>query len=128
MWHWTPTKLSLDILREWVVKRHLILVLKDMSANIQPASPYRVYIGITPSTSPVKDDPHYVGRFWFFNEINSGELQETPSVRTFDITHLVHFLLEAHAFANPVGVMIIPERTPANNANATVGSIAIVGQ
>jgi hypothetical protein len=120
--------LTPDMLRQWVPKRRLSLILKDISADAQPASPFAVYLGLAPSASPAEQDPHYVGKFWFYNEINSGALKATPSVRTFDITSLVRHLLKAHAFANPVGVMIVPERMPLRDANAAVGSIAIVAQ
>jgi hypothetical protein len=122
------TQLTSGVLRGWVAKRRLILILKDISADTQPESSFVVYLGLAPSESPAKDDPHYVGRFSFYNEINAGELKATPSVRSFDITSLVLHLLAAHAIADPIGVRILPERRPADNANASIGSITIAAQ
>ena len=122
------TQLTSGVLRRWVAKRRLILILKDISADAQPESSFAVYLGLASSESPAKDDPHYVGQFSFYNEINAGELKATPSVRTFDITRLVQRLLASHAIADPIGVRILPERRPMDNANATIGSITIVAR
>lgn len=120
--------LTPDMLGQWIANRKLTLILKDLSADAQPASPYSVYFGLSPSELPEKDSPNYVGRFWLYSEINTNELKATPTLRAFDITYLVRRLFEAHAMANPIGVMIVPERSPSKNTNFTIGSILLIAQ
>lgn len=124
----TKESLTPDMLNQWIVNRKLTLILKDLSADAQPASPYSVYFGLSSSARPEKDGPNYVGRFWLYSEINMNELKATPTLRSFDITYLAKRLFEAHTMANPIGVMIVPERSPSKNTNFTIGSILLVAQ
>jgi hypothetical protein len=120
------TKLRPDSLRQLLTRLHLRVVVKEISAEAQPGTAFNIYLGLMPSSVPAKDDPHFVGRFWLYNEINAGSLKATPSVRVYDIRPSLERSLARGALGDTVGVTIAPERTPAPNANVTIGSIAIV--
>jgi hypothetical protein len=106
-----------------------MLVLDNLSADAQPGSPFAVYLGLASTAAPAKpatSDPHYVGRFAFFNEINEGSLKATPSRRSYDVTALLGRLRSSGSVDAPIGVTIAPEREPAAAVRATIGRIDIV--
>jgi hypothetical protein len=117
--------LTHDALEKRAGGGRLTLVLSNISAEDQPGSPFAVYVGLAPNAEPVKNDPHYVGRFSFFNEINAGALKATPSSRTFDVGAVLQRLRSAGTLNAPIGITIVPEREPAGEVRATIGSIEL---
>jgi hypothetical protein len=121
----TSTLLTRSALEKTLAAGRVTLVLNEISAEEQPGSPYSIYVGLAPDAEPVKNDPHYVGRFSFFNEINHGSLKATPSQRTFDVTAVLQRLRAAGALDGPIGITLTPDRQPEGTVRATIGNIEL---
>jgi hypothetical protein len=119
------TVLTRDALDARARSGRVTLVLDGLTAEDQPGSPFAVYLALAPNADPEKNDPHYVGRFTFFNEINAGPLKATPSSRTYDVTAVLQRLRDAGALAGPIGVTIVPERQTQGEVRATIGRIEL---
>jgi hypothetical protein len=118
--------LTRDILSGRITQPRVSLVLYDISAEAPPTTAFAVYLGLPPGAAPAKEDPHYVGRFGLYGEINRGPLQAAPSSRSYDITGVLQRLLGSKAMADPIGVTIVPERALSPASRPTIGNIAIV--
>src|SRR5436305_15246 len=114
---WVPLRdpqsgapVTLHTLSERLARNRILLVVRDLSAEVQPGSNFAVHIGTSPAAEPSIGEAGYVGRFSFYNEINAGSLKAAPSSRSYDVTHALQRLLASGPGGDPIGVTIRPER------------------
>jgi tyrosinase len=110
--------------------RRIYLVIKDLSASVQPEAIYRVYFDL-PEGRP--EDPlnsHYVGSFTFFDTVPHGEDHATHGSKpySFDITEIVANLQAQNLLKEENTVTIVPFGQPAADAKTVVGTISLVEQ
>jgi hypothetical protein len=122
----TGSPLTRDVLHNASQGRRLMLVLSGISAEAPPNSAFDIFLTPSGSGTPSKDDPRYVGSLSFYGEINHGPLKATPSSRSYDVTEVARRLSASNSSSEPIGVAIVPARTPSPDARPTIGSIEIV--
>lgn len=117
--------------------QHLYLVLKGLSAEISPRTPYGVYVNLPPN-APNADPSaetlaaRLAGRLTFFNEVRSGVVEPgapaPKTFRSFDITKMLDTLDDGRGLTEGVTVTLIPERKGVVSAKATIDSIELVAR
>ena len=122
----TGSPLTREALRNASGARRLMLVLNEISAEAPPNSAFDIFLGLSANATPSKDDLRYIGSLSFYGEINHGSLKATPSSRSFDVTEVARRLSASNGSSEPIGVTIVPARTPSPDARPTIGSIEIV--
>ena len=104
----------------------VILVVRELSADQQPGTQFRVYFELPEGRTPTDADPHEVGRIAFFNEVRAGREDAPTSWRSYDITQVVRTVQALGMIQGPLTVSIIPQRPPAADAKAVVGEIELI--
>ncbi len=112
--------------------KHLILVLKDLHADMQPGVLYNVYLELPEGATGDKAKPHLVGQINFFHAVAHGdhghkaEPTGPEKFYSFDITKLAQTLHAKDLLHEHVMVTIGPAGQPADKANPVIGEISII--
>jgi hypothetical protein len=107
---------------------HIYLVLREMTTQQQPGVLYHIYLDLPAgTTTPGKDDPHFVGVLNFYN----ARSEASPDLfRSFDVTDLLRNLQKQGLLSDQTTVTIIPSPSGPANASAkpVIGRIEVVVQ
>ncbi|MBI3821883.1 MAG: tyrosinase family protein [Planctomycetes bacterium] len=113
--------------------KHLILVLKNLKADVQPGVIYNVYLELPEGAKGDKAKPHFVGHINFFGAVphgDHGHEKVDPNAperfRSFDITALARQLHAKNLLHEHVTVTIGPAGQPAEKSNPVIGEIHII--
>ena len=107
---------------------HLVLLLKDVQAHVDPNTVYQVFIDLPENASDEVQDQHYVGLLNFFG-ISGHADHAAHGGRDveFDVTDLVRRLGTASALRGETSVTIAPVGAPAASAMPTIsGGIEVL--
>lgn len=117
--------------------RRIYVVLRQLKADAQPGVIYRAYLDLPQKPTPQQLADHYIGTINFFNFVQHGHAEmavHRPGARvkerfvSFDVTSKIRALNATRTLrAKPV-VTIIPDGTPAPNANPVIGKVELVVQ
>jgi tyrosinase len=93
---------------------HLVLLLKDVQAHLDPNTVYQVFLDLPENASDEVQDRHYVGLLNFFGMVTqAGHAAHGGRDFEFDVTDLIKSLSAASALQRETSVTIAPVGAPA---------------
>jgi tyrosinase len=104
------------------------LIVTGLRTNVQPETPYQVYLGLPPGAAASRESPSFVGTINFFNATTGGAAQEGDRTRffSFDVTELVWALRAHNALEGDISVTLVPSTEPNNAAKPLIGEISLI--
>jgi hypothetical protein len=109
--------------------QRVYLAVKGLRTGEQPGVLYHLYLQLSPSAKPAKDDARYVGSFNFFSAGEfAGQAPNSAPTRTYDVTAVVQKLRDQRLLQDPITVTIVPGGSPAAQAKPTIAAIELVEQ
>jgi hypothetical protein len=126
----TPVRVPLDVsppgpsattrIQEAARDHRIYLVLSGLKARQPPGVLYDVYLEPT---------HQYVGTINFFSAVAPGGAEGSVSPTfSFDVTDHLKALPPGQSSASPLAVTIVPSGTPQTNAQAVIGTVALVAE
>jgi tyrosinase len=91
---------------------HLVLLLKDVQAHVDPNTVYRVFLDLPENASDDVQDEHYVGLINFFGT-GSGHAAHGGRDFEFDVTDVIRRLGAASTLQSATSITIAPVGAPA---------------
>lgn len=108
--------------------RSIYLVIRNLRAELQPGVLYHVYLDLPAGTKPVKNDPHYVGSFNFFNADYEGSAPKADFFFSYDITAVARKLRARRLLRGQTTLTVLPAAPPLASSAPTIGRIELVEQ
>lgn len=115
-------------------EKKLYLLMRNLSAEMQPGVIYHAYLDLPAGTIPQKDDPHHIGMLNFFGAMHHrappspSMSQLTPRFISMDVTPVARRLQSEGTLSQQPSVTIVPVGKPAQTAKPLIGEIALVAQ
>ena len=117
-------------------ERRLFLVVRGLSADVQPGIVYHLYLNMPANTPPARRQRYYVGTINFFHGDDhgghaghaAGETMGQERFRSFDVTDLIRRQHSARTLGAQPMLTVVPSGQPAAAATPVVGEITLVEQ
>lgn len=106
--------------------RSIYLVIRELSAELQPGILYHVYLDLPAGAKPVRDDPHYVGLLNFFNSSYGGP--RSDFFFSYDITSVARKLRARKVLAGRTTITVIPAGAPQAGTAPAIGRVELLEQ
>jgi tyrosinase len=111
--------------------KSVLLVLDNVTTDLQPDVLYDVYLDLPADTAPNPDEPNYAATINFFSASHPhAEHGPEPLRRSFslDVSHVVRDLATTGKLTDTPTVTIVPSGTPNAAAKPVIGGVRIVEQ
>ena len=114
--HMTPTALA-----ERAKAHRYTLVLSGLAADPDPETGYLVFLNLSQSAKPSKDDEGYVGAISFFGMPRSAA--QPSRMLSFEVSPHLASLQELGRLSAPISVTFVPIGVPVEGSRASVAKI-----
>lgn len=108
--------------------RSIYLIVKELSAQIQPGVIYHLYLDLPSGAKPARNDAHYVGTLNFFNAPFDGSAPRSDFFFSYDITPIARKLRERKLLAGQTTLTVSPASAPDAGSAPTIGRVELVEQ